>query len=143
LCLLPDIVPVVAVPPNHLATDTARRVLPAQVPHADAVFQAARTGLLVEALGRRPDLLFEATEDTLHQEQRRGVMPHSLALVDALRRCGVPAVVSGAGPTVLAFGVRGTLDAATAMQEAFGGVMAGWAVTELAPDTTGGTVERL
>ena len=30
-------------------------------------------------------------------------MPDSLALVDALRADGVPAVVSGAGPTVLAF----------------------------------------
>ncbi len=30
-------------------------------------------------------------------------MPASLALVDALRADGVPAVVSGAGPTVLAF----------------------------------------
>jgi homoserine kinase len=43
-----------------------------------------------------------ATEDFLHQEYRRPVMPRSLALVDELRAAGVPAVVSGAGPTVLA-----------------------------------------
>ena len=30
-------------------------------------------------------------------------MPDSLDLVDALRADGVPAIVSGAGPTVLAF----------------------------------------
>ena len=30
-------------------------------------------------------------------------MPESLALVDRLRADGVPAVISGAGPTVLAF----------------------------------------
>ncbi|MCL2454008.1 MAG: homoserine kinase [Micrococcales bacterium] len=142
LPLHPDIVPVVAVPPTRLATSAAREVLPAQVSHDDAAYQAARAALLVEALGRRPELLFEATVDRLHQEQRRSVMPDTLALVDALRRRGVPAVVSGAGPTVLAFGVRGVLDAETVVREVFGGVMGGWQVGEVAPDTTGGTVER-
>ena len=54
----------------------------------------------------RPDLLMVATEDFLHQEYRRPVMPRSLALVDELRAAGVPAVVSGAGPTVLALTTR-------------------------------------
>jgi len=143
LTLHPDVVPVVAVPPTRLTTTTARRVLPDQVPHADAAFQAARAGLLVEALGRRPDLLFEATCDRLHQEQRRSVMPDTLALVDALRRRGVPAVVSGAGPTVLAFSVRGGVDALAQMHEVFGGVLGGWRITELAVDTAGGTVVRV
>ncbi|MDR3068663.1 MAG: homoserine kinase, partial [Cellulomonas sp.] len=61
LALHRDIQPVIAVPPTRLATATARRVLPEEVPHAVASAQAARAGLLVEALGRRPDLLFEAT----------------------------------------------------------------------------------
>ncbi|MCL2091109.1 MAG: homoserine kinase [Micrococcales bacterium] len=142
LALHRDIQPVVAIPPTRLATETARRVLPLEVPHATASAQAARAALLVEALGRRPDLLFEATVDRLHQEQRRSVMPDSLALVDALRRRGVPAVVSGAGPTVLAFGVRRTLDAEAEMHEVFGGVLGGWTITTLPADTDGGTVER-
>lgn len=142
LTLHPDVLPVVAIPPTRLATSRARAVLPAQVPHADAAFQLARAALLVEALGRRPDLLLEATADRLHQEQRRAVMPHSLALVDALRHAGVPAVVSGAGPSVLAFGVRGALDARRAMDEAFGGRMGGWRV--LAPGVAhqGATASR-
>lgn len=143
LTLHRDVVPVVAVPPTRLDTATARRVLPPEVPHATAAAQAARAALLVEALGRRPDLLFEATVDLLHQEQRRSVMPDSLALVDALRRRGVPAVVSGAGPTVLAFGVRRKLDAEAEMHEVFGGVLGGWTITELPADTAGATVERL
>ncbi|MBU4335815.1 MAG: homoserine kinase, partial [Actinobacteria bacterium] len=134
--------PVVAVPPTRLATAMARKVLPDRVPHADAAFQLSRAALLVEALGRRPELLFEATVDRLHQEQRRSVMPDSLALVDALRRLGVPAVVSGAGPTVLAFGVEGLIDAQAAMHEVFGGVLGGWRILAPEVDRTGGTVER-
>ncbi|MCL2423315.1 MAG: homoserine kinase [Micrococcales bacterium] len=138
-----DIVPVVAIPPTHLATSTARQILPDDVPHEVAAAQAARAGLLVEALGRRPDLLFEATADLLHQEQRRAVMPDTLALVDALRRRGVPAVVSGAGPTVLVFGTRRVLDAQAVVHEVFGGVLGGWTISELPADTTGGVVEQL
>ena len=51
----------------------------------------------------RPEHLPAATRDYLHQDYRRPAMPDSLDLVDALRADGVPAVVSGAGPTVLAF----------------------------------------
>jgi homoserine kinase len=54
-------------------------------------------------LTRRPDLLHAATEDRLHQAYRGAAMPGSLALVERLRADGVAAVVSGAGPTVLAF----------------------------------------
>ncbi|WP_129339682.1 homoserine kinase [Cellulomonas endophytica] len=143
LALHPAVVPVVAVPPARLATAHARSVLPADVPHADAAFQLARAALLVEALGRRPALLLEATQDRLHQEYRRAAMPDSLALVDVLRRRGVAAVVSGAGPTVLALGVRdedGRVDAEVAMAEAFGGAMGGWRVLSPGVDDRGGHV---
>ena len=66
----PSIVPIAIVPPTHLSTKAARGVLPATVPHADGAFQAGRAALLVEALGRRPELLLTATEDRLHQEYR-------------------------------------------------------------------------
>ena len=146
----PDIVPVAIVPPHQLSTRAARAVLPAQVPHADAAFQAGRAALLVEALGRRPDLLLPATEDRLHQEYRRAVMPESLALVGALRKRGVAAVVSGAGPTVLALARRSdsgpnglpSTDADAAIAAAFGGVMAGWRVLPLPVDEAGAVVER-
>ena len=45
-----------------------------------------------------------ATEDRLHQDYREPAMPESLALVHKLRGSGLPAVVSGAGPTVLVLG---------------------------------------
>jgi homoserine kinase len=97
----PRIVPVVCVPQTRLATSAARTMLPASVPHRDAAFTAGRAALLVEALGRRPELLFAATEDRLHQAQRAAAMPATAELVAELRAHGAPAVVSGAGPAVL------------------------------------------
>ena len=99
----PRVTTVVFVPPTPVATAVARGLLPAVVPHADAAANSGRTALLVTALAGRPELLHRATRDHLHQAYREPAMPASLALVEALRDDGVPAVVSGAGPTVLAF----------------------------------------
>jgi len=91
------------VPPSSASTSTARAALPRTVSHGDAVFNLQRAALMVEAL-RRPELLMAATDDRLHQPYRRSVMGQSLEVLDSLRARGVPAVLSGAGPTVLAFG---------------------------------------
>jgi homoserine kinase len=99
----PSISAVVFVPPHGVRTDVARGLLPATVPHADAAANTGRAALLVAALGGHPQQLWRATEDFLHQQQRLPAMPESLALVAELRGRRVPAVVSGAGPTVLAF----------------------------------------
>lgn len=99
----PRISAVVFIPPSGVATSMARGLLPTQVPHADAAADAGRAALLVAALGGAPEHLLRATRDYLHQDYRRSAMPDSLGLVDKLRSDGVPAVVSGAGPTVLAF----------------------------------------
>ena len=95
------------VPPEALSTEVARGLLPQQVPHADAAADAGKAALLVAALGSRPDQLWRATRDYLHQDYRRPAMPASLDLVDRLRADGLAAVVSGAGPTVLALVVDG------------------------------------
>lgn len=91
------------VPPTSVSTEVARGLLPATVPHADAAADAGRTALLVAALAGQPEQLWRATRDYLHQHYRQPAMPGSIALVERLRARGVPAVVSGAGPTVLAF----------------------------------------
>ena len=70
--------------------------------HADARFNISRAALLVVALTERPDLLMQATEDVLHQPQRAAAMPASAEYLRILRRCGVAAVLSGAGPAVIA-----------------------------------------
>lgn len=94
LALIPDV---------ELSTSKARKALPESVPHEDAAFNLARSSLLVHALGSRPDLLWAATEDRIHQRYRRDVMPRSFDLVTTLREAGVAAVISGAGPTVVVF----------------------------------------
>jgi homoserine kinase len=94
--------PTVFVPQERGFTATARAALPSAVPHKDAAFNAGRAALLVHALTAAPDLLFPATEDRLHQGYRAEAMPGTTSLVAALRSVGVAAVVSGAGPTVLA-----------------------------------------
>jgi homoserine kinase len=101
----PRIVPVLAIPTQEASTRRARGALPPAVPHADAVFNVARAALLVHALGSDPELLLEATDDRLHQQHRRAVYPTSLGLVRALRERGIPAAISGAGPSVIAFAV--------------------------------------
>ena len=98
-----DVRPVLYVPDKHGLTAHARAALPEQVPHRDAAFNLARSALLVHALTQAPELLMAATEDRLHQPYRAAAAPETAALVASLRAAGVPAVVSGAGPSVLAF----------------------------------------
>ncbi|MGK5530302.1 homoserine kinase [Streptomyces sp. URMC 129] len=125
------VVPVVFVPARPLATETARGLLPQSVPHVDAAANAGRAALLVEALTRRPELLLPATEDRLHQDYRASAMPESMDLVHRLRADGVPAVISGAGPTVLAFAEDGEADKIARLAGD------GWTANRLALDTVG------
>lgn len=93
--------PLVLVPPFTMSTELARSLQPAHVPHEDAVFNVSRSALLVAALTQSPELLFEATEDRLHQNYRGEAMPRTRDMVAALRGAGYAAVVSGAGPSIL------------------------------------------
>jgi homoserine kinase len=99
----------IAVPQNRSSTAETRVLLPKQVSHTDARFNLSRAALLVVALTERPDLLMAATEDVLHQPQRAAAMPGSAEYLAVLRRCGVAAMLSGAGPAVLALSTEGDL----------------------------------
>ncbi|MDO0975545.1 homoserine kinase [Mycolicibacterium frederiksbergense] len=102
LQLHPDIRLFPAIPETRSSTAATRGLLPEQVSHTDARFNLARAAMLVVALTQRPDLLLEATADRLHQGQRAPAMPASAEYLAMLRRCGVAAVLSGAGPAVIA-----------------------------------------
>ncbi len=120
----------VFIPSEGVATALSRGLLPQSISHADATANTGRAALLVAALAGRPENLFRATEDFLHQKYRESAMPHSYALVERLRAMGCPAVISGAGPTVLTFTGPGLPDAA-------GFAPAGWRELELAIATSG------
>lgn len=98
----PDLRPVLFVPKDESATKVTRGLLPDLVPHTDAAFAAGRAALAVHALTHDPALLLPATADRLHQPYREPAWPDTLRLVDTLRTQGIPAAVSGAGPSVLA-----------------------------------------
>jgi homoserine kinase len=102
LRLHPDIRLFPCIPEVRSSTAETRVLLPAQVSHQAARFNVSRAALLVLALTERPDLLMAATEDVLHQPQRAPAMPASARYLQLLRRNGVAAVLSGAGPSVLA-----------------------------------------
>lgn len=143
VALDPRVRAVVAVPPYAVSTAVARGLLPEVVPHADAAANTGRAALLVAALAGEPSLLLRATEDFLHQQQRGPAMPQTLALVAALRDAGVPAVVSGAGPTVLALLAedRGSDVAAGTVPDAVARLVpAGWWVL---PQAVGGPGARV
>jgi homoserine kinase len=97
----PELRAVVAIPSFEVPTRSARAALPAQVDFSTAGFNIARSALLVHAMTQDPSLLFEATADRMHQEQRREMYAPSMALVDSLRARGIAAAISGAGPTVI------------------------------------------
>jgi homoserine kinase len=124
--------PVIFVPEERGLTAEARAALPASVPHADAALTAGRAALLVYALTRDPSLLLAATEDRLHQKYRAAGMPGTAALVESLREAGVAAVVSGAGPSVLAL--------SEVPEDLFPGT--GWAVRRLSVDRHGAAAGR-
>ncbi|MFG2080567.1 homoserine kinase [Micromonospora tulbaghiae] len=132
LPVAPAVRPTVFVPAERGLTSVARAALPATVPHADAASNAGRAALLVHALTADPALLLPATVDRLHQDQRAPGMPGTAALVAALRAADVAAVVSGAGPTVLA------------LSEVPAGFQAGtdWRRWELPIDVSGARVIR-
>lgn len=126
-----DVHPVVLIPPTELQTTKARALLPAEVTLADATHNVSRSALLVHAMTVDPRRLMSATSDRLHQQSRSSAYPDSVALVERLRAAGVPAVISGAGPTVLAFAEEQTL----ALIEATAG--AGWRVLPAATSDSG------
>ena len=141
LPVLAEIRPVVFVAEESLATQTARGALPAAVPHRDAAGNAARAALLVAALTRVPEVLFDATQDYLHQRYRAQVMPRTADLLGRLRAAGVAAVVSGAGPSVLAFTVTGGPAGLDLMDSIAAETGIAWDINPLAIDRQGATLQ--
>jgi homoserine kinase len=94
---------VAVVPHDQVTTAVARNALPAEVPLADATFNAAHASLLVLGLARQDlALIARGLQDRIHQPRRRNLYPRSMELVGRARELGaLGATISGAGPTVL------------------------------------------
>jgi homoserine kinase len=94
-----------AVPERSLATEEARRVLPAQYSRADAVINVQNSMLLLAAFTQgRHDLLSAALEDRIHQPYRASLCLLLPCLQELKGKHGIlGAALSGAGPSVLIF----------------------------------------
>ena len=109
------------IPERKLPTSEMRRVLPGQVPRADAIANLARVAVGVAGLASgRVDLLRLLTEDRLHEPYRAAVYPELPHLVAAARAAGaLGACLAGAGSTIVAFVDRTDDDAADRVGAAF------------------------
>lgn len=138
---------VVAMPDEPLATGRSRRALPDMVRHGDAAFNVGRASLLTAAMAAGDaSVMAAALADRLHQPYREQLVPGFADVVRAARREGaLGAVLSGAGPSVVAFipaGAR-TEPIGIAMVAAFreAGIGAHWLA--LRPDGHGAVIEHI
>jgi homoserine kinase len=89
----------------NFPTKVARDALPTHIAHHDAVFNASRAFFLTEALRTgNPQLLKTALQDRLHQPYRLPLIPGALTAIKKAQEAGaIATVLSGAGPSLLAF----------------------------------------
>jgi len=102
---VPSLLMVVVTPPGHYSTRQARALLPQAVPLADAVYNMGRLPLVIEALRNGDlELLRNVLADRLHQRYRLALTPGAEEALYAATEAGaIGAVVSGSGPSLLAF----------------------------------------
>jgi homoserine kinase len=95
---------VLYVPEFEIPTPVARAVLPGMVPIKDAIFNAGRVALLVNALATGSlDDLRVATQDRLHQPARSVLFPAMNDIFKAALDGGAKGVfLSGSGSTIMA-----------------------------------------
>lgn len=103
----------VCVPDFELSTDIARSVLPKEVPMKDAIFNAQRLGMFVQAVNTKDSELMKlALKDRLHQPYRMKLVPGLDKIMDNLRHIDsvLGCVLSGAGSSILVISGKNDLD---------------------------------
>lgn len=101
--VIPEIAPIIFVASEKMKTTEARRVLPAEVPRADAVANAASTAALIAVLTGQQEFeaLLVSTEDRLHEPYRLPLTQPTFDLHSALRSKGIATALAGAGPSLI------------------------------------------
>lgn len=129
----PALRPVVFVPTDRQSTEQARTLLPGRLDRAAVAEQAARAGHVIGVLTGAWPPAASLSGDLLHEPARAAAMPASAALLGELRAAGVPAWLSGAGPSLAA--VVGTGTEVEHLEDA--AERRGFAVVPLAWDLSG------
>lgn len=132
--------PFILLPRERLATSEARRALPQEVPIPDAVSNSARTAglvaLLSGAVSPGSDRLWTYTQDALHQPYRAELMPATASAMARLRSEGIPAALSGAGPSIVCLVLRDDEEGTKTLVKE----MDGWELLELDWDADGARI---
>ena len=103
----------VCVPDYELSTDISRSVLPKEVPMEDAVFNAKRLAMFVEAVNTKDaELMKSALQDKLHQPYRMKLVPGLDKILENLKHEEnvLGCVLSGAGPSIIVISQKNDLD---------------------------------
>lgn len=103
----------VCIPDYELATDIARSVLPKEVPMADAVFNAQRLAMFIEAVNTKDaELMKSALHDRLHQPYRMKLVPGLEKIIENLKHEDnvLGCVLSGAGPSIMIISHKNNID---------------------------------
>lgn len=140
LPLSPDLAFVYAAPETPLSTEAAREALPDTVPHADAVDNATRLPLLLDALARGDGpAVGRNLDDRLHVPYRIPLIPGAAGCVAAGLGAGAFGVtLSGAGSGLLAVtDARRARAVEAAMGRAFTEATGGAVAFRLSPDQEG------
>jgi len=117
---IPPIQAVIVLPEVTLSTEQARAALPEQVRLQDAVFNIGRTALTIEALrSGKLDALQQVMEDRLHQPYRMPLIPGAKQAIRAAKNLDAACVISGAGPSLIAFPSANPQKVRAAMEQAF------------------------
>ncbi len=129
------------IPDFPLKTSEARRALPKEIAHKDAVYNLSRASLMSMALSlKKYDLLPVAIGDKLHQPYRMGLIQNSEKIFDIAYKSGALAVyISGAGPTIMAITKEKNFFK-NAVSNLKGTGINNWFVKPLTPDNSGAVV---
>ncbi|MFL6583767.1 MAG: homoserine kinase [Chthoniobacterales bacterium] len=113
---------VLLVPPFPVATERARRLLPAKISRYDAVRNIGHAARIVAAFGSgRHEQLRGAFHDQLHQPYRRKLVPFLDTVIAAAEDAGaLGGFLSGSGSTIAALTLRRPDQVADAMMSAAG-----------------------
>ena len=129
------------IPPFELSTALSRKVLPHDVPRADAIFNVSRAALVLSALGSGDISLLRAVmADRLHEPYRRALIDgYDTARGLAYKHGAEAMCISGAGSTLLCIAAHPTLAADIAAD--LDAHLPGWRAVTLLPELEGAHME--
>jgi homoserine kinase len=122
---------VLLIPDFEIRTAAARRILPAEIPHTDAVASVGNASAITAAFASGDyGNLRGAFVDQLHQPFRAKLIPFLPRVIAAAEKAGaLGAFLSGSGSTICAVTLRDPREVAAAMQRAAGSTSTEIAIT--------------